>query len=296
MSRLGRSLPVLLNRFSAVIVAAFMTWPAHSATFTYTNINDTDVGINLKGEIVEGDDANLQKTIEWVEANQHRKFFGLSLNSPGGSVSESVKIATRVAGSTVTVGDGAECSSACFNILAAGKNRSVYLSSHIGVHSIFNASTHGETPDTEAGTVIMARYLTSMRVPANIVGKLVSTPPDDMYYLTEADKRSMFNILGETSTTTPTPSTPPPFSPPEPEPISPPTAPAPQPHAPQTYRVTITDMRGNNLIYEFAAGSSPDIFVETAYTKNGQTITSTRTTWENCPGQSGGIDFVQMTD
>ena len=60
--------------------------------------------------------------------------------------------------------------------------------------------------------------------------------------------------------------------------------------------MTITDMRGNNLIYEFAAGSSPDIFVETAYTKNGQTITSTRTTWENRPGQSGGIDFVQMTD
>ena len=89
VSRLGREvLPVLLNRFSAVIVAAFMTWPAHSATFTYTNINDTDVGINLKGEIVEGDDANLQKTIEWVEANQHRKFFGLSLNSPGGSVSK----------------------------------------------------------------------------------------------------------------------------------------------------------------------------------------------------------------
>jgi hypothetical protein len=143
-------------------------------------------------------------------------------------------------------------------------------------------------------------------VPANIVGKLVSTPPDDMYYLTEADKRSMFNILGETSTTpTTTTSTPTPvFTPPEPEPM-PPTpapaapvvpAPAPQPVAPQTYRVTITDQRGNNLIYDFVTGSSPDILVETAYTKNGQTLTSTGTTWEYRPGQSGGSDFVQMTD
>jgi hypothetical protein len=328
-----------MNRLATVvaILAAFMTWPAHAATFTYTNIDDSDVRINLKGEIVEGDDANLQKTIEWAETNQHRQFFGLSLNSPGGSVFESIKIATRVAGSTVTVGDGAECVSACFNILAAGKNRSVYLSSHIGVHSIVNAITHDETPDTEAGTVLMARYLTSMNVPANVVGKLVSTPPEDMYYLTEADKRAMFTILGETSTTTPMPT--PVFTPPEPEPMpSAPTAPetesercfriwsktsggltekqlqdrcdptpapapqptvsvpAPQPVVPQTYRVTITDQRGNNLIYDFATGSSPDILVETAYTKNGQTFISSGATWEYRPGQSGGRDLVQMSD
>jgi hypothetical protein len=124
--------------------------------------------------------------------NQDR-IAGVSLDSPGGNVREALLFAIGVKGTEVPtiVGPEEQCVSACFLIFAAGKKRFASEQAHIGVHSLV-IKGEGENLDAKGSTLDLARIATEkLRVPPSIIGRMVATPPDKVYWLTRSDLAEM---------------------------------------------------------------------------------------------------------
>jgi hypothetical protein len=94
------------------------------------------------------------------------------------------------------------CESACFGIFAAGHRKYLETRSQpltqIGVHSFsvlaFTADgTFGqnETPLASAQMLWSARRLRAIGVPDSVIGKMVTTPPQKMSYLTVSEVTAM---------------------------------------------------------------------------------------------------------
>jgi len=119
---------------------------------------------------------------------------GLTLNSTGGSLIEAQIFASIIRGLPgpgiqTYVAEHRECSSACFLIWAAARYRQASPKAYIGVHSI---SVYGqETLDTNADTIDQARKLAMENVSPAVIGKLTSTTPDGVAWLTTKDLESM---------------------------------------------------------------------------------------------------------
>lgn len=116
----------------------------------------------------------------------------LAISSGGGLVREAMRIARMVAAARVPVVVGDVCASACFLLLAASPDRTVGPASRVGVHRAYGRHT-GESAGSLDATMDIARYATSLGVPAPIVGRLVTTPGgrSSIAWLTEDDLRSM---------------------------------------------------------------------------------------------------------
>ena len=128
----------------------------------------------------------------------------LRLNSPGGAVGAMAMAAMVrwVEDMATVVQKDAKCESACFALFAAGHRRYVDPASdptQIGVHSIYEligkpgpdgapAFVWKETGDA---TIEAVRLLREVRVSASVIGKIVTTPPDKMFYLTIRDLLDM---------------------------------------------------------------------------------------------------------
>ena len=95
--------------------------------------------ILLEGEIVEGDLNRLRaRLLKYGN-------LGVSLNSPGGSLGEALKIGSfiRTAGLATHIPKSAVCASACVTIFAGGLIRTAHPDSNIGIHmasAVFNDS------------------------------------------------------------------------------------------------------------------------------------------------------------
>jgi hypothetical protein len=158
----------------------------------------------LDGPIVPGDPERFAEAI--FEANSRGyRLDALRLNSPGGPVWEAMAMAVMVRWvenmATLVPKDG-KCESSCFGILAAGYRKYVDPASdptQIGVHSVYEIISHrgaGGAPvlfwKEKGDTTIWAvRRLKGLGVPDSIIGKIVTTPPDHMTYLTIEDLQQM---------------------------------------------------------------------------------------------------------
>lgn len=112
------------------------------------------------------------------------------LNSPGGSAIDSWLIAAMIrrgGASTYVVND---CESACFLMFAAGRQRGYASGARIGVHRASNGGGQ-ETLQTEHGTVTLAKAYELLGVPPAIIGRMVTTEPGAMAFLTSAELASM---------------------------------------------------------------------------------------------------------
>ena len=112
------------------------------------------------------------------------------MTSPGGNLREGVRLAETIKASDLETGVVDQCASACFLMFAAGKSKFVIDDAEVGVHS---ASMTGgrETTESQAITTLMARAASDYGVPASIIGKMVTTPPDKMAWLTPEDLKAM---------------------------------------------------------------------------------------------------------
>jgi hypothetical protein len=160
--------------------------------YTYSYIQDNKLIIHVRGEITKGDAAQFPK---WVTDNirNEDKIAGVSLDSPGGSVREALLFADGVKGTEVPtiVGPGEKCVSACFLIFAAGKKRFASKEAQIGVHSLV-IKGQGENLDAKGSTLDLARTATEkFSVPPSIIGRMVATPPDKVYWLNRSDLAEM---------------------------------------------------------------------------------------------------------
>ena len=95
---------------------------AAAAEIKSFNLKDDSVEISISGSIAPGDADLLKARIK--EANDAGKLVtSLRLNSEGGNLVESVRLAdaVRFAKMSTNVGQSATCASACFLIFAAGE-------------------------------------------------------------------------------------------------------------------------------------------------------------------------------
>jgi hypothetical protein len=147
--------------------------------------NDTRV-LSMSGSIVLGDFYRLTDF-----EKSHRTFGGGILNSEGGNVFEAERLAEVIhgEGGVVIVPDGAVCASACFLLFAAGRNRVAGPTALIGVHSV--SVSGDETPAALGLTTSLARVAAAYGVPPSIIGKLVTTPPGRITWLSRVDLTSM---------------------------------------------------------------------------------------------------------
>jgi hypothetical protein len=126
---------------------------------------------------------------------------GIWLNSEGGDFGEAAKIADVLfsmreavadkPGAGTVVGYEQTCASACFLIFACAQKRLVDLTAHIGIHSARNPKDNSEDVGAYAADTAMARIARQCGVPGYLVAKMVTTPADSIYWLTEPDLQAM---------------------------------------------------------------------------------------------------------
>jgi hypothetical protein len=118
------------------------------------------------------------------------------LNSPGGSVLESIKIADalRESGLAVMVDRDQLCASSCFLLWASADYKLSYSNSHIVIHRPYlptdsiSSKDFGEATAT-TGKILSAtrQYLTEQNVPSLLIDKMMQLPSNEGYELTIDD-------------------------------------------------------------------------------------------------------------
>ena len=143
----------------------------------------------MSGPVVAGD---FQKVSQYLDAAKalNRKV-GVILNSPGGAVIEAEKIAFALHSyrATAFVYKGSVCASACFLMFAASPERFVAPEALVGVHSV--SAEGAEDLSTMGMTTAYARDLAIFDVPDAIIGRLVTTAPDKIAWLTGSELSEM---------------------------------------------------------------------------------------------------------
>jgi hypothetical protein len=150
-------------------------------------INGYPNSIMVSGDINLGDEDKLFNVLKYRYAKKLDTKY-IVLNSAGGSTLPAYRMALLInkAGIITVVDQNAECASSCVLLWAAGVERYYWGSSRIGVHSV---SIEGgqENGSTMASTTEMARVLKELGAPPSVVGKLVTTGPDDIAWLSPQD-------------------------------------------------------------------------------------------------------------
>jgi hypothetical protein len=188
-----------------------------------------NVAITAIGEIVDGDTDRLRALVQKLSATlpPAGELNAVFLDSPGGKLAEGERLAGAIQKLHVAIvlPPGSQCDSACFLLFAADARRSVAADALVGVHS---ASLEGhETTASMAITTQMARDAADMGVPPQIVGKMVTTTPGRMAWLTRDDLAPMdVRIVDPDKTAAPKPQAVPtaPSGAPSPPPIAVPAA------------------------------------------------------------------------
>jgi hypothetical protein len=174
---------------AAVIGIGLASNSAAAITYTPLYFQDGSLIIGMRGRIVEGDADQLRHVLTGLPPKTI--IHGFALDSHGGNVAEASKLAAFIHGSELpTIVDSTSaCESACFLVFAAGKLKLVQSGAVIGVHS---ASIYGtETEEAMAVTTAIACLADAYHVPKAIIGKLVTTPPDEIAQLSHGDLLSM---------------------------------------------------------------------------------------------------------
>ncbi len=186
------------GRPALALLTALLAQPAWGATVHRSPNPYGDETLTLDGTIDPADAETLAAAIRETEADGKR-VRTIQLDSGGGNLGAgwAMALAVRSSGIATAVPDGATCASACFVIFAAGTARIASLRSRIGVHGA-SERNGADTDQSKAATVEMAKLVKDLGVPDGIIGKMVTTPPKSMMWLTRDDMRSMGVTLADT--------------------------------------------------------------------------------------------------
>jgi hypothetical protein len=195
----------------SVMLAIFGTQiPASAATFSVDNLGIT---ITMTGEIKSGDAERLSAIFTKTEPLMKNVYIypnSLHLNSPGGDVSEAIRIADLVKTLGISVatspdGNGV-CASSCFLIYAAALERVATgidtlqtegpkgNLSPLGIHRPFlRVPTEGPDGAQKQEQVMsdMRAYLAKAGVGHTLIDKMMSRASNDIYWLNAEDVRSL---------------------------------------------------------------------------------------------------------
>jgi hypothetical protein len=170
------------------------------------NINDDSrIIISMTGQIDLGDYAKFVDVFRNLP--EDTVVIGFLLNSPGGNIAAALKITEAIKGQHIgtMVAPDSQCASACFLIFAAGERKVASNRSFIGVHSLTTINV-GEDDSAKSSTVDVARYCsTELKIPPDIIGKMVSTPASSIYQLSIADLTEMGVDISDDGPPSPSP-------------------------------------------------------------------------------------------
>ena len=132
----------------------------------------------------------------------------LVLNSTGGTISEAAPLAEGLVdareqhpgANTIASYVSAQgvCASACFLLFACAEPKYAHINAHIGIHSARNENGQEDEGSLSADTQ-MGRLLNRCHVPPYLIVKMLTTPPNETYWLTPTDLRAMnVRIEGQT--------------------------------------------------------------------------------------------------
>ena len=130
---------------------------AHAALITSTATKKGKIIVSLDSEIAEGDADKLSAIIKSANTGGHL-VSGIRLNSPGGLITESVKLASIIGYGKIAavVPNGDKCASACFIVFAADDPKYVSYGASVGVHGASDEAGR-DTVEAGAATVSIAR-------------------------------------------------------------------------------------------------------------------------------------------
>jgi hypothetical protein len=161
----------------------------------------TQTVVTFEGDIVAGDLEERFGKVAEQGLSLGKPMAGIWFNSGGGQFGEAAKIADFLfsireatadkPGVAAVVGFDQTCASACFLIFACAPRRLADSTAHIGVHSARNATDNREDAGSYAVDTAMARIAKQCGVPGYLIAKMVTTPADNMYWLTTLDLQAM---------------------------------------------------------------------------------------------------------
>jgi hypothetical protein len=177
------------------VAAALAPSLAHAAEITYDDMVSVEgrpfehttwmATMSITGDIVPGDDAKFAAFVSHLEA---KPMLRITLNSRGGNVQAAMRIAEMITerDGTTEVGPYDECYSACFFMLAAGKERLLDPTAQVGVHQ---AALRGYA---QLGvTLSLAKQMRAWDVPPEITDAMLATPPGQIYRLNRTELREV---------------------------------------------------------------------------------------------------------
>lgn len=152
----------------------------------------------LTGSIVQGDAGKLSKRIR----NSTEKEFWITVDSPGGDIEESIKMAEILKSlyPSIKVSRRGICASSCFFIWLSGTPRYAFSPETaqaldeagnsfgvVGLHRPYFKPT--EKPDERQQKLMsmIRRYLELESVPGRIIDAMMARPSNDIYWLTDED-------------------------------------------------------------------------------------------------------------
>lgn len=137
--------------------------------------------LRLRGDIKMGDYSRLKARFKGKEA-----IVGFDLSSEGGDLEEGLRIADLVRRKALTVYVANKCNSACADVFFAAANRYFGADTKIGVHAVSN-DRDNEDVGSKLLTIKLARLWAKHGVPNSAIGKMVTTRPEAITYLDQAD-------------------------------------------------------------------------------------------------------------
>jgi hypothetical protein len=153
-----------------------------------------EVFVLMKGEIVPGDYSRLLEFAVNNNVNLAQRTFLLA--SPGGDVSEALKIGQLLKSLYATVGVGpatGQCASACFIIFASAVRR-LATGGMVGIHRPFvhpdrlRSLSPSAAESLETGALLDAeKYLHELRVPTSLVEEMFEQASTEVHWLTERE-------------------------------------------------------------------------------------------------------------
>ena len=185
----------------------FYTPVAFGMKFSITSRNpfngQSDPGnryLEMTGEIVPGD---YNRLLRFLIKNNYNLADGMIvLSSPGGDVTESLRIARLIASTYTPVSVGpalGKCASACFIIFASAVDRSS-VGGLIGVHRPYLSPERMRNLSPEAAEALENRallaakkYLEKLQVPSSIIEEMFDNPSTQVHWLSNYE---LVNELG----------------------------------------------------------------------------------------------------
>jgi hypothetical protein len=187
-------------RFVVALLAmvSFGVRNAQTMDFSQTHVNPFDGSADphpyllMRGEIAPGDYDRLIKYT--IENGLYLTTFRIILTSPGGDVTEALRIGKLLKSTFATVSVGpqsGQCASACFIVFASAVER-VSMSGLIGIHRPYlsparmRSLSPGEAEALETRAMIDAEdYLHQLRVPNNLVEIMFEHASNEIHWLTD---------------------------------------------------------------------------------------------------------------